>query len=960
MSKRHDIKNLPTKNAECLKNLVASSSVQVSLVVNPITKTIAHLQGLFKITKAKSSRSAATEFLKRYALSFNLPPDLSGFTISESEGPEKSRVFHFEQRIDHLPVFRSGVVVQTTNAGDVVGVCAHTSSVTGVNITPKVTMQQAGAVALCSSGIEKKIEMPGTLGVFDRNLILSEKDDPHLAWQFIIKGTDGEQYVYVDAVNGAILLNHSLPKVVVSSGVSCPNVGPLPQYHINPSTGVPDFMTFGPSGLWIPESASGSPEDVALGFFNRFTTVFGAFDSGNQLTVVSTQQDSSSPNMTHVLLQQICSGIPVFGANIRVHLTPAMTISSISGNYTIDPIENLFPYVWEDLALLTAKNFVNSIIPELGESSIFNLLFGSSNNYPIQQKGLIILPAALCKISRPSNPLCYYFRFLNADVFVSATTSEIILAIPNYFSIDRLVFDALGQSELSFPPLVENDGINVSSLPLNADAIAADPLITKTLAFYAGLGWDSYDNKGSNVEVVTDSSLALAGGCPNSHWDPIRNQMWYCTGMVVPDVFAHEFTHGVTQSTAGLVELDESGALNEHYSDVMGELAFPNANPHSWLIGQGSTAGVIRDLKNPVVSTYSQYVPRGPGCTGILDPLTNGSCDFGNVHTNCGIGNRAAVLLCDGDGSTAHPGIGRQKLALLYFLTLTTRMHPYSTYLDELHNTWQTAIDLVNSTLGNLGLDFTGVSDQVSWAFTQVGIDPRLTAGWFSIGGGLTGGKGTITFYKGQVALGGATITDEILIVRALTSDTGIPFWEGQAMASSGGSVVGPGGLFGASIVSSGVGTSQEETVIRFFESGFFPMQIQVYLQLSTPPSGLPVQTEAVTQTISHWASVPGFGGKGDETINAGKTLSGTGCIITQVVLELLDSKGNVVATTTKGSPDATQHFGLFNAFVYGASITSDGTGTNMEDVTVHWYFDVGSACRYRLHYYIQGTSCSL
>ncbi|MEJ7334029.1 M4 family metallopeptidase, partial [Staphylococcus epidermidis] len=36
------------------------------------------------------------------------------------------------------------------------------------------------------------------------------------------------------------------------------------------------------------------------------------------------------------------------------------------------------------------------------------------------------------------------------------------------------------------------------------------------------------------------------------------------------DIVAHEITHGVTQETAGLVYRDQSGALNESFSDVFG------------------------------------------------------------------------------------------------------------------------------------------------------------------------------------------------------------------------------------------------------------------------------------------------------------------------------------------------------------------------------------------------------
>ena len=36
------------------------------------------------------------------------------------------------------------------------------------------------------------------------------------------------------------------------------------------------------------------------------------------------------------------------------------------------------------------------------------------------------------------------------------------------------------------------------------------------------------------------------------------------------DIVAHELTHGVTSSSSNLIYMNESGALNEAFSDIMG------------------------------------------------------------------------------------------------------------------------------------------------------------------------------------------------------------------------------------------------------------------------------------------------------------------------------------------------------------------------------------------------------
>lgn len=258
----------------------------------------------------------------------------------------------------------------------------------------------------------------------------------------------------------------------------------------------------------------------------------------------------------------------------------------------------------------------------------------------------------------------------------------------------RQIFDAGGAAPISllFPLLILNDGQTVGTpAATNTEIAAADAAAAGTFGFWGTLGRVGWDGANADTSLVTNAFFPF----PNAMWVIIRNQMWFAPGMVRADVVGHEFTHGVIEATAKLLYLDESGAVNEHYADVMGNLAFPDTPPTQWFVGETATGGVgnLRDMKAPTVSNYAFYSRRGTGCDGVFDPIKL-ACDFGGVHTNSGIGNRAAVLLSDGDGTPQHPGIGRSRLGRLFADTLTTRLHPWSTFLDELHNTWEAARDL--------------------------------------------------------------------------------------------------------------------------------------------------------------------------------------------------------------------------------------------------------------------------
>ncbi len=138
------------------------------------------------------------------------------------------------------------------------------------------------------------------------------------------------------------------------------------------------------------------------------------------------------------------------------------------------------------------------------------------------------------------------------------------------------------------------------------------------------------------------------------------------------DVTAHELTHAVTDATADLVYMGESGALNEAMSDIMGAVceawASPTPSPipdKTWLVGEDvftpSVDGdALRYMSNPTLDGQSRdYYPErytGPG-------------DNEGVHLNSGIANLAFYLLVAGGHHPRNkttltvPAIGMDKAA---------------------------------------------------------------------------------------------------------------------------------------------------------------------------------------------------------------------------------------------------------------------------------------------------------
>lgn len=157
------------------------------------------------------------------------------------------------------------------------------------------------------------------------------------------------------------------------------------------------------------------------------------------------------------------------------------------------------------------------------------------------------------------------------------------------------------------------------------------------------------------------------------------------------DVMVHELTHGLTRNTSGLIYANESGALNESFSDVMAASAEYwiqttkeplKIAPNPTRIGENVTANGagIRDLVDPTIFGNADHFSGLFKCPA--GQLPDGSNDACGVHSNSGIPNRAWSLLALGG---THPrtgirvaGIGWERAGKLWFNTLT-RIKPDST-----------------------------------------------------------------------------------------------------------------------------------------------------------------------------------------------------------------------------------------------------------------------------------------
>ncbi len=181
---------------------------------------------------------------------------------------------------------------------------------------------------------------------------------------------------------------------------------------------------------------------------------------------------------------------------------------------------------------------------------------------------------------------------------------------------------------------------------------------------------DSIDDAGMPLEAT----VHFGDHYDNAFWDGERMVFGDGDGEVFrgftgsPSVIGHELAHGVTERTAKLRYQGQSGALNEHVSDVFGVLVEQyamgqDAASATWLIGEGVFTDAvegraIRSMKEPGTAYDDDILGRDPQ-PDHFDRYIDTDDDNGGVHINSGIPNRAFALAATELGGFAWETVGR-------------------------------------------------------------------------------------------------------------------------------------------------------------------------------------------------------------------------------------------------------------------------------------------------------------
>lgn len=478
------------------------------------------------------------------------------------------------------------------------------------------------------------------------------------------------------------------------------------EVHISERTGIPEFLKRGEQPLARAEQSDDAGRArAALQFVAREGGVFRLRDAGEELQLANAFSDATGRH--HYVFQQHVKGVPIRGAQLRAHFDADDTLYAVSSDTlpSMDHVDIEAGISAEDALRIAREQFLETALEQ--QDALLELRSLDDEHHLVYVVDTMVNTVNRWQSiidARGGKMLRHFLAHQEGSV-------------PGY-GID------LGGKGHSFQAWERTGRYHLVDVTVPVHEGNEDPL-TKTNEY-----GDSYVHDMLNTEG--ESSQTVASNSPKSGWDPVAvsalgngqiayryfrdvhqrqgidgrnasllfaihygenygNAFWNGKWMVFGDggktlsnladcldVVAHEMSHGVISTSARLEYENQSGALNESFADLFAVL-IDDAN---WTLGEGCTnraPGYIRNLADP-----GQGLKHQPSHMSEYRHSANTKeGDWGGVHVNSGIPNRAAWLLAEGlSKESLGNSIGRTMTGELYYRALTVYLSPYSQFID--------------------------------------------------------------------------------------------------------------------------------------------------------------------------------------------------------------------------------------------------------------------------------------
>ncbi len=408
-------------------------------------------------------------------------------------------------------------------------------------------------------------------------------------------------------------------------------------------------------GFDVPATGM-TPAQQAGNFLASYGAILGQTGVNQRLVLRSVKSEGP---VTVASFRQAYEGVPVFAGEVRVWVE---TSASTGSKRVTAAGGALLP----DLALEGGLDTIPSISPETCIAAAQTHLERPGAS-PFADPKLMIFDGRLLGRAAGAH-LVWAATFGDGDarqVLCDAHTGSVVFE--RTFESDSLDLDL---EWWHFGKLGDENGLTGlgQSDPEATNAWWYIKLVYNVYDF--DFGWRGTQGNDNGLQVVLHSYDADNA----MFWHNIFGEnIQVRTGWTSFDVLGHEFTHGVIHHTSDLLYANVAGALNEGYADAMATYM----DTQDWLLGEdrfGFPNYYIRNFQYPPKASQPD---KFSGLAGLCVP--NMPCDkaedWGNVHYNSGILNKAHYLLATGDAFNGRPSfanvaIGRSKMGRLAFNVL--------------------------------------------------------------------------------------------------------------------------------------------------------------------------------------------------------------------------------------------------------------------------------------------------
>ncbi len=491
------------------------------------------------------------------------------------------------------------------------------------------------------------------------------------------------------------------------------------------------------NGILSIDNSSEFSVSNAKKFLEKNKSIFKFESNKSNFEVASVETDELG--FTHLRFKQMFDGKEVCGNGVVLHYDINGNLTTITGTLK-NKIKNISKKnptaITVEQAIEIAKE--SKEFDELSEDAIAeNIIYHKNNvsydaykvnivyDYPTTGSWNIFVDAYSGDIIDEVN-LIRVQSVVGQGVAVNGTTRSLNLNyINNKYKLQDLTKNMSGTIN-TYTANYRNTtngtlAYSTSSTVSDRAAVSAHSYAGVVYDFYKNLfNRNSINNSGMSINSV----IHYGNNYNNAFWNGYKMVYGDGDGSVFTslsgdlDVVAHEMTHGVTSYSGNMNYENQPGALNESVSDVFGVLIQTydkynvdnggtwQFNAADWVVGDeiytpNTPGDALRSLADPTL--YDQ-----PANMNNYQNLPNTSAgDYGGVHINSGIPNKAAYLLSN--------SIGCEKTARIYYRALTV-------YFNTTTNFAQARLGLIQAAQDLYGANSAEVNAVMS-SFTAVGIN---------------------------------------------------------------------------------------------------------------------------------------------------------------------------------------------------------------------------------------------